>query len=179
MSRDITLPESIDGMTVYEILKANLLDIKDVFDKYKLDFWPIQGTFLGLYRDGDIIPYDNDVDVAIRREDYPKIEQAKVDLEKKGFKYIYGLWSCPEVAKHVAFVRHMATVDVFLFEKKGLHRVNRHISQIAAEAFEIYNELKYKGRKFRIFNNPEKWLSYFYGAWEIPVKGYHAFPKKE
>lgn len=179
MARNINLPERIDGMTRYEIMKSNLLDVKDAFDKQELDFWLLQGTFLGLYRDGDIIPWDNDVDLAIRHEDYHKLEPAIPDLEAQGFKYVYGLWASLEGAKHVAFVRHQVTVDIFLFKKgENGRRVNRHITEISEDAFEVYNELEYESRKFRIFNNPEKWLSYFYGGWETPVKGYHAFPKR-
>jgi len=176
MSRDLNIPDCINGQSRQDIMRKNLLDIKDAFDHVGLDFWPIQGTLLGLYRDGDVIPYDNDVDVAIRKEDFHKIDNAITELQGKGLEYIYGSWA--GTPKHVAFKRNEVTVDVFLFELRDDRRANRHITQIADSAFEIYNELEYQGRQFRIFYNPEKWLSYFYGYWEKPVEGYHAFPQK-
>ena len=178
MSRDLTLPETIDGMTIQEINRKNLLAVKDAFDGLLLDFWLIQGTFLGLYRDGDIIPYDNDVDLGIRNEDVAKAQQARDILEPLGFTYI---WQPPHPViplKHFAYIRHNVIVDIFLFEKVGGRRICRKITKIESNAFETYNELEFQRRKFRIFHEPEKWLRYFYGdSWRTPIKDRHAGPE--
>lgn len=175
MSRDKVLPEYIDGKTIYEINKSNLLEVKDAFDKHGLDFWLIQGTFLGLYRDGDIIPWDNDVDLAIRSEDLPLLEQTRSTLEPLGFRYIYEPAHPILLPKHGGYERYGVAIDVFFFEKRDNRRVNRHITQITQDAFEIYNELEYEGREFRIFHEPERWLTYFYGDWKTPIRNRHAF----
>ena len=178
MSRDKILPDKIDGMTIQEINRRNLLDVKDVFDKYELDFWPIQGTFLGLYRDGDIIPYDNDVDLAIRSEALQKFFETRGDMESLGFRFIYEPAHRILLPKHGGYERNGVPVDVFFFGKVGDKRVCRAIRRITDKAFETYNEVKYKGRKFRIFNEPERWLQYLYGdSWRTPIKNRHAGPE--
>lgn len=178
MARDKQYPKTISGMTIQEINRANLLDVKDAFDKYKLDFWLIQGTFLGLYRDGDIIPYDNDVDLAIRSEDFGKLLETRATLEELGFRFIYEPVHRLLLPKHGGYERYTVAADVFFFEKVKGKRVCRAIRKITDEAFETYNELEYRGRKFRILNEPERWLKYLYGdSWRTPIKDRHADPK--
>jgi len=178
MSRDKILPDIINGMTIQEINKRNLLDVKDAFDKFQLDFWLMQGTFLGLYRDGDIIPYDNDVDLAIRNEDLQKFFETRDSLEALELEFIYEPAHRVLLPKHGGYLRNGVPVDVFFFEKVEDKRVCRAIRKITDRAFETYNEIEYQGRKFRIFHEPERWLKYLYGDnWRTPLKNRHASPE--
>jgi len=45
--------------------KKDLETIKQVFDKFKVDFVLVYGAVLGHHRDGDFIPHDDDVDLAV------------------------------------------------------------------------------------------------------------------
>ena len=48
---------------------------KALAKRENVDYLLTCGTLLGSYRNGDLIPYDNDMDVLINREDFPKIRK--------------------------------------------------------------------------------------------------------
>lgn len=43
----------------------DLETVKEVFDKYGVRFFVVYGALLGHYRDGDFIPHDDDIDLAV------------------------------------------------------------------------------------------------------------------
>ena len=60
-----------------EIMKA----IHQVCEKNNIDYWLDGGTILGAVRHGGFIPWDDDIDIAMRKEDIPRfVEVAKRDL---------------------------------------------------------------------------------------------------
>jgi len=54
-----------------EILKA----LAEIFEKNGVDFWLAYGTVLGCVRHQGFIPWDDDIDIYVRGEDYPKIRK--------------------------------------------------------------------------------------------------------
>lgn len=52
-----------------ELLKV----FHEICKKYKLSYWLDYGTLLGAVRHGDFIPWDDDLDVAMLREDYNQL----------------------------------------------------------------------------------------------------------
>ena len=71
--------------------KEALKDIIQVLRKHKIIFWVDCGTCLGAYRYGGIIPWDNDIDLAILQEDFDNAKQALNELDPK--KYSVQDWS--------------------------------------------------------------------------------------
>ncbi len=72
-------PEIRDGWPVSEMIKKSWwiqLDLLQVFDrvckKHNLRWYPIGGVQIGVIRHKGIIPWDDDIDVAMPREDYDK-----------------------------------------------------------------------------------------------------------
>ena len=66
-----------------EILK----DFITICEKYKLPYFATGGTAIGALRHQGFIPWDDDIDVCMLREDYVKF--MKVGPKEMGDKYIF------------------------------------------------------------------------------------------
>ena len=54
----------------------------EICNKYKLTYFAIGGTLLGAIRHKGFIPWDDDIDIGMPREDYNKL----LEIAKKEFK---------------------------------------------------------------------------------------------
>ena len=68
-----------------EISFQNLLEVKAVFDTLGIKFFLSHGTMLGVYREGDILKHDDDIDIGLFLEDKPKMADAMGELRARGF----------------------------------------------------------------------------------------------
>ena len=65
--------------------------IDNVCNKYGIDYWITGGTLLGAVRHGGFIPWDDDIDISLMREDYDKLIEV---LPKEVSKYNYFKKEC-------------------------------------------------------------------------------------
>lgn len=148
--------------------ERNLIDMKNILDKIGVEFWLNYGTFLGAYRDGALILFDNDIDLALCIDDRLRISYFDDEFRKAGFKRVrWSFWG-------MRFYRNSTYVGVVFFRKKG-NKMSYGFYEYDLDAFEVYNEVHFLGKSWRIFSNPEKWLRYIYGEdWQTPQKDKHA-----
>lgn len=83
ISKDSIIGIEKDGspVTLGELqlnLKDMLKDIVSIFDKQNIYYFATEGTLLGAIRHSDIIPWDDDIDLGFRLEDYRKVLNALV-----------------------------------------------------------------------------------------------------
>ncbi len=78
---DITEQKPAQGLRrEFQLANMKLLKvIVDFCNKHKIRYWLAYGSLLGAVRHGDFIPWDDDIDICMMREDYSKI----VDLFNK------------------------------------------------------------------------------------------------
>lgn len=91
-SDDFFKEEVIDGFTVPEMMKRNwaaglkiLSVIDDICRKYNIKYFIQYGTLLGAVRHKGYIPWDDDLDIGMLREDYNKFFSIASTVLPKGY----------------------------------------------------------------------------------------------
>jgi len=95
-----------------EIAVENLREIKGILDKINIDYWLDMGTLLGAVRDGKIIEWDHDVDLATWYGNTKQIISAFPEFRKKGFYVFLGT-----KRNSIVVTRSGCKADVYLYRK--------------------------------------------------------------
>ncbi|MCR4609471.1 MAG: LicD family protein [Eubacterium sp.] len=67
-----------------ELLKK----FNEICDKYKIKYWAFDGTLLGTIRHKGFIPWDDDLDLAMMREDFEKLRRVPAEEWGEDYKLI-------------------------------------------------------------------------------------------
>lgn len=107
---------NLDKIHKLELMIA--LEIKKICEKHNIRYFLTAGTLLGAVRHKGFIPWDDDMDIGMLREDYEKfLEVCKAELDKK---YFLQTWDTdPDYPFSYAKIRLKNTRFVEAFSSKG------------------------------------------------------------
>lgn len=89
-------------------------EFKRICDKYNLRYWADAGTLLGSVRHGGYIPWDDDMDFSMFRDDYEKfLEVCKYEIRSPYFVQT----STTDLGYHYAGIRFMNTATTCIARK--------------------------------------------------------------
>ena len=79
------MPDTADSGTA---LDPNFRETIALLDQNNIPYWVCHGTLLGLIRDGELIPWDHDIDIAIWADQCPKPLAIRI-MTDAGYKLIH------------------------------------------------------------------------------------------
>lgn len=113
-----TLPKAEGELRLQQLACARLLRDFDAFCKEAgLEYWMVSGTLLGAVRHGGFIPWDDDADLAMLRDDLDKL----IELTEKSDRFqaaevFDGYVFCRQVRFRYRDEKIPCFVDVFFFD---------------------------------------------------------------
>jgi len=170
--------------------------IIEVFEKNGILYWADCGTCLGAYRYGGVIPWDNDLDIAILQKDFCNMKRALNALDPS--LYLVEDWSnrlLPNTYVRVYVRKTREYIDIYTY---AIHPERRTVQYICSNIHNMFmregwkiNEDRYTvetpfdvvfplkiadfdGIEIRVPHQTEKYLQMRYGENLSPVKIYNA-----
>lgn len=156
-----------------EVVLKNLLEFKEVMDKYGVKFMLIMGTLLGAMREKDFIFWDDDIDLIVFHEFKDSIEMASVRTEMRERGYWVPIEGMPLYDD--VFIKDGEKIEIWYYERIGGYRVydcdRCNTIYFEAELVERQKEIDFLGHKFLVSSEPEKMLERIYGPnWMTPIE---------
>ena len=150
-----------------------LMKVADVLEEQQFEYILASGTLLGLYRDGDLIPWDWDLQLYFCSESLlPRLSEFESLLQQTGLSVQRCLVRGETQEIKVLAFMDAIKLEVTSWTRQGELRV-RQSSQLPAHLFEEVSWFEFDGRFFRTFGNPEEYLVKAYGDWRTPVRTSH------
>ena len=94
-----------------EIIIDFFKDVKEIFDSNGINCWLIYGALLGMVREGKLLEWDRDIDIAVWDESLLDIESALYEFHNKRIKVHF------TESGHVTFNRDGEHISAMVFSK--------------------------------------------------------------
>lgn len=150
-----------------EIVGEVLKEGTDALDEAGIPYWLSAGTALGLYRDGNLLGGDSDIDLGVTGDVLvDKIEASMLGADFMTQKY----HNNKGVPQQRAYVKNGIPVDISIFHANGEHyifHVPNGVIKKPKHLLENFHITSFNGKEYRI-PSPREYLTWRYGDWETP-----------
>ena len=117
--------ESRCGYTISEAMKKGwaiqltvLDEVLSIAKKHELNIWMEYGSLIGAVRHNGYVPWDDDIDICMPREDYMKFLFI-LQKELPPFRKVYSFYTCDNYPYPKAFVCCRDVIDLGISEKEA------------------------------------------------------------
>ena len=167
-----------------ELARRMLEWIDDLFQAARIPYFVDHGTLLGLFRDGDLLPWDDDLDLSVpqdhiaatlsalqaRQSRLPhadRLDWMAETVVDSDTGRILGLLLCyPE--QNPLNLRKFAASIWFMFPENG--QIRQYINAAPDRFFQGHDHLRFRGRPYPIPLDAPRYLEIHYGDWRTPVR---------
>ena len=174
----------------YIAAKRLLLAVVDVLNKAGIDYMIDSGTLVGLAREGDLLPWDDDIDITLPERELRRFLRVLWRLRLKGcwiskryMKYDYALWEKGDYQsikirnRRYGLFRGRIKVDVNIKYKADQHYYWFMLGtgmncRVDEKYFDHYEEIEFAERKVKVPAYYDQYLTLKYGNWHVPQKDY-------
>jgi len=163
-----------------EVAMTALGDFIALCEADEVKAFPIAGTLLGLHRDGALMPYDKDIDIAISTED--SMDIIKVIIEKNPRYSIDTDLIHINTYMSIYDKKLLVTIDILKFWEEdgkfyyGWQLPGKYEKESRLLTFTPFHLVKRKFKEQELYtpNNCDLFLSELYGNWKIPDPYYYS-----
>ena len=129
--------------------KQVLKEVIEIFEREGIPYWVDCGTCLGAYRYQGVIPWDNDIDIAILQPDFDNVKRALRSLDSN--KYVVLDWSSRDKPKSFLKVYFKGTdvlIDIYNYR---VDVQNNSLEYILSNEDNIFmsEEWRHRERKYK------------------------------
>ena len=147
-----------------------MCEIDDICKKHGIKYYFSEGTALGIYRSGDLIDWDDDIDIGMEELQYNRfVEKCIPELVNRGYYLLYNY--IPAINSHLlSFLKNGQLIDIENVKvgKKCISKMGKLCDELLTHIQKV-TEKEWKGRKFPV--PEESYYIYLYGKdWRIPKK---------
>ena len=117
-----TLPKATDELRLYQLACTRLMqDFHSVCEKLEIPYWAISGTLLGAIRHGGFIPWDDDLDVGMLRDNLTTLMQAMEHDKRYQITEVYDWFvHCRQIRFCYRDESIPCFVDIFIYDLSTL-----------------------------------------------------------
>ncbi|MCC5968293.1 MAG: LicD family protein [Natronohydrobacter sp.] len=149
-----------------------LSELADIMETLDCDWQISGGTALGIVREGDFIPWDWDVGIAVKKEQFVNFwPQLVSKAQQKGFVITLVRTETTENNEKVLMTKYGQEFEVLSWTLVDDYRV-RKIFRRPARFFDKTEYRELRGRQYPLPSPVEEYLEEVYGDWRTPVRTY-------
>jgi len=162
-------------MEEYKVLSQNEVnDLYEMFNhlitllnKNAIPWVATDGTLLGAIRNGGLIPWDDDIDIAIDKKHLPTLLWLKYQIEKGG------LYEFVKVGKYMKLKKDNVWIDIFLLDDWRFPQ--KHFKNLSFIVDEIYpiRQCMFGDIEINIPNKAEEYLDRILPDWNTTAVIYN------
>lgn len=135
---------SFQSLKLYQLMK----DTHEILVKHDITYWIEGGTLLGAVRHKGVIPFDDDLDIAIMQIDEAKLQDNLQDFRDLGYQVIF---------KDFYSICDKICLDIFVFRQKDQNIIHANLTTLARfpndyfATDELFPLKKYQFGKIQVF----------------------------
>ena len=145
--------DKLDESCIKKDLILRLKKVVTLLEKHNIHFWMYGGALLGYVRNGELIPWDKDIDLFVWKDEYQKLLQLKNEFKKAGFKYFIR-------EKHIKLAWEDKNISLMHYELQGKYAIREKLVTKNKIGNMIYFGLLVKAVEFNLLRSYHllRWL---------------------